>query len=411
MAPLSVAAASRPASIPTPSHTLRPFLSETPRTFPPAQDTFTVNTTNDTDASNPASGVCADSGGHCSIRAALDVANTINQTVTINIPAGTYSLTLGVLAVTDPAGVQFLGAGALSTTIGGIGTNDVLDVDTALFTCGPGRLRPADQRHAGRWRRRLGDQLNGTLVMTGAGITGSSGAGEGGAVLNNGQLWATNSGFSNNTVTDEGGAIYNEDGSARLSGDTFSGNSALSGGAIFNDNGPLSVDSSSFTSNSATDDEGGALYADDETTVTNDTFTSNTSTDATGTGEGGAIYASYGLEAVTGSTFNGNTAVGGDGDGYGGAIYDSSGLSTIMADTFTSNAVSGTEFDSEGGAVYDDDPGVTVAASTLTANTATNGFGGAISEEGDGLESRTTPSPATRPSRPAATKSRRRRLR
>ena len=64
-----------------------------------------------------------------------------------------------------------------------------------------------------------------------------------------------------------------------------------------------------------TDDEGGAIYADDETTVTNDTFTSNTSTDPTGSGKRGAIYASYGLEAVTGSTFNGNTAVGGEATG------------------------------------------------------------------------------------------------
>ena len=95
---------------------------------------------------------------------------------------------------------------------------------------------------------------------------------------------------------------------------------------------------------------------------------------------------SYGLEAVTGSTFTANTATGGGatGDGFGGAIYDDSGLSTISGDTFTSNSVSGTGTDNEGGAVYDDE-GVTIAASTFSANTATNGFGGAISEEGDGL--------------------------
>ena len=386
VAPLSVAAASRPAIVPNPAHTLRPFLSESPRTFPPAQDTFTVNTTNDTDASNPASGVCADGTGACSIRAALDVANAINQTVTINIPAGYYPLTIGELDVTDPAGVQFLGAGALSTTIVGDGNDDVLNIDTAASASLGGFGQLTNITLSGGEGVSV-DSSNGTLVMSGAGITGSRGASEGGAVYNSGQLWATDSGFTNNTVSDDGGAIYNSEGSARLSGDTFSDNTAGDGGAVYNDDGPVSIDSSSFTSNTATDDEGGAIYADDETTVTNDTFTSNTSTDATGSGDGGAIYASYGLEAVTGSTFNGNTAVGGDGNGYGGAIYGGGGLSTVMADTFTSNAVSGTETDSEGGAVFDgaDEGGLTIAASTLTANTATNGFGGAVSEESYGL--------------------------
>src|SRR5271170_1033284 len=95
VAPLSVAAASRPAVIPSGAHSVRPFLAAQPRTFPPAQATFTVNTTNDTHAAGPGSGICADSSGKCSIRAALEVANAINQTVTINIPAGTYQLTIG----------------------------------------------------------------------------------------------------------------------------------------------------------------------------------------------------------------------------------------------------------------------------------------------------------------------------
>ena len=121
VAPLSVAGASRPAVVPSTTHTTRPFLAEQPRTFPPAQISFTVNTTNDTDAANPLSGQCADASGQCSIRAALDVANTLQQTVTITIPAATYQLTVGILDVTDPAGVQFLGAAAASTTVVGLG--------------------------------------------------------------------------------------------------------------------------------------------------------------------------------------------------------------------------------------------------------------------------------------------------
>ena len=384
VAPLSVAAASRPASIPTPSHTVRPFLAESPRTFPPAQDTFTVNTTNDTNASNPASGVCADGTGACSIRAALDVANTINQTVTINIPAGYYQLTIGELDVTDPAGVQFLGAGALSTTIVGAGSDDVLDVDTAAAASLGGFGQLTNVTLSGGEGVSV-NSSNGTLVASGAGITGSSGATDGGAVYNNGQFWATNSGFTHNTVSNDGGAIYNEDGSVRLSGDIFTGNSAADGGAIYNEDGPVAIDSSTFTANSASDDEGGAIYSDDQTEVTNDDFANNTANDPTGTGEGGAIYADYGLGAVTGSTFTSNTAIGGSGNGYGGAIYDGDGLTSVTGDNFSGNSASGTATDSEGGAFYDDKPGVTITQSIFSGNTVTDGFGGAISEEGDGL--------------------------
>ena len=253
VAPLSVASASRPAVVPsTPAHTELPYLAQTPRTFPPPQVSFTVNTTNDTDASSPSSGNCADSAGQCSIRAALDVANAIDQTVAINIPAGGYTLTLGTLDVTDPAGVEFLGAGSLSTTLVGVGTNDVLDVDTAGSSSLGGFAALTNITLSGGKGVSV-NSSNGTLEMDGSGITGAS-ALDGAAVDNDGQFWATNSSFTDNKATDDGGAIYNSLGSMRLSGDTFSGDSAaVAGGAIFILNGPASVDNSTFSKNTASD--------------------------------------------------------------------------------------------------------------------------------------------------------------
>ncbi len=382
VAPLSVAAASRPAVVPSASHTQRPFLAQTPRTFPPAQVSFTVTTRNDTDASSPSSGRCADSAGQCSIRAALDVANALDQTVTINIPAGNYQLTVGELDVTDPAGVQLLGAGAPSSTIAGAGSNDVLDVDTATSSSLGGFAALTNITLSGGKGVSV-NSPNGILEMDGSGITGSS-ASVGAGVYNEGQLWATNSSFTNNHATDgDAGAIYDAEGSVRLSGDTFSDNtSSQAGGAIYNDDGPVSIDNSTFTSNSVTnatgEADGGAIDAHSEMELTNDTFTGNSavSTEGSDEGYGGAVYDGYGLNSVVGSTFAGNSATGaGTTDSGGGAFYDDSSVS-ISGSTFADNTVT----NGDGGAISEEDQGVVLTGDTITGNraTGTDGYGGGL---------------------------------
>src|SRR5579862_5254412 len=64
---------------------------------------FTVNTSNDTHAVNPASSP-NDSGGQVSLRSAIEAANAQSGATTINIPAGTYNLTLGELGVAPNGG-------------------------------------------------------------------------------------------------------------------------------------------------------------------------------------------------------------------------------------------------------------------------------------------------------------------
>ena len=55
---------------------------------------FTVNTAKDTVDANPGDGAAADSGGKCSLRAAIMEANALSGADTITIPAGTYKLTV-----------------------------------------------------------------------------------------------------------------------------------------------------------------------------------------------------------------------------------------------------------------------------------------------------------------------------
>src|SRR3954452_11550189 len=83
--------------------------------------TFVVNTTSDTQDAAPGNGTCADSGGMCSLRAAITEANALSGADTITLPAGTYTITLvaadedanagGDFDITSPITINGAGAG------------------------------------------------------------------------------------------------------------------------------------------------------------------------------------------------------------------------------------------------------------------------------------------------------------
>ena len=56
--------------------------------------TFVVDTTADTQDATTGDGICADSGGACSLRAAITEANALADADIIPLPAGTYTITL-----------------------------------------------------------------------------------------------------------------------------------------------------------------------------------------------------------------------------------------------------------------------------------------------------------------------------
>src|ERR1700723_24029 len=66
---------------------------------PAATYSYTVNSTADSHDANPGNGICADSQGRCTLRAAIEAASAdpSGSTITITVPAGTYALTLGTL--------------------------------------------------------------------------------------------------------------------------------------------------------------------------------------------------------------------------------------------------------------------------------------------------------------------------
>lgn len=60
---------------------------------PVTGNTFVVNSALDTPNVDPATGVCADAQGRCTLRAAIMVADFVSGASTIVLPAGTYQLT------------------------------------------------------------------------------------------------------------------------------------------------------------------------------------------------------------------------------------------------------------------------------------------------------------------------------
>jgi CSLREA domain-containing protein len=82
--------------------------------------TISVNSTTDALDVNPGDGICADSSGYCTLRAAIMETNSLAGSDTISIPAGTYILSIpgigedasaqGDLDITDDLTVQGSGA-------------------------------------------------------------------------------------------------------------------------------------------------------------------------------------------------------------------------------------------------------------------------------------------------------------
>jgi CSLREA domain-containing protein len=97
---------------------------------------FTVNSTVDAVDANPGDGICASAADGCTLRAAVMETNALAGADVIELPVGTYELTIagagenaaatGDLDLTDT--LELLGAGAQGTVIDAQGLDRVLDV-------------------------------------------------------------------------------------------------------------------------------------------------------------------------------------------------------------------------------------------------------------------------------------------
>jgi CSLREA domain-containing protein len=291
--------------------------------------TFTVNTT--VDVSDGLCGVL-----HCSLRDAVQSANAIlSGKPIINVPAGTYTLTLTGAAENYAAtgdldvnrSMTINGAGADVTLINGNGSDRVFHTRSGEIIIA-GVTIQGGQAIAGESGGGIFNDaeltLNNSIVQNNSTVSGSGGGlynnlsgaaepdllkltntivrnntangGQGGAIDSRSDLVITGSTLSGNTSTATGGAIYNQS-IFEINNSTLSGNSALRGGAIDNYSlnismMPSKVTNTTISGNFALQSGGGIATSNRANTLlTNVTLSNNTSdSDVNGSGQGGGLY-------------------------------------------------------------------------------------------------------------------------
>jgi CSLREA domain-containing protein len=273
--------------------------------------TFQVTTTDDAPDASPGDGICADAAGQCTLRAAIQEASAqpAGSTITITVPAGTFPLKLGVLALTGNT-ITIRGAAAAATIVDGRNASQVVNI-------GPSATATLDQLTITGGSASLGggvgnagtlsvtsstvtdsvasngggiyNQQSGTLTLTGTTVTGNVALNDGGGLANNGgNLQLSLSAVSGNKAARAGGGIVSFFGTAAVSqttiaGNTASGKNAEGGGGIANGDGTLTVDASTISGNSTSSLNGGsAIFNILTTTVSNSTISGNTAPQASG---------------------------------------------------------------------------------------------------------------------------------
>lgn len=259
--------------------------------------TFVVNSTIDAPDANPGDGVAQDANGNTTLRAAIMEANALGGADTIQLPAGTFTLTRrgigenaavnGDLDITDNVTIQ--GAGAGQTIIDAAEFGDRIfevhdsgslenptTVSFVGMTFTGGRALGTTSQHPENRGGAMRFQFRTDVTIRDSRFTdnqapataGNSVYGLGGAIEGSGVLLIEDSRFDNNHSSNSGGALYLQGnfGSSEenrfvirstIRNTTFDGNSSNGGGAVTH-HSPLLVESSTFANNNAAG-QGGAI--------------------------------------------------------------------------------------------------------------------------------------------------------
>ena len=274
--------------------------------IPASATVFVVNVSEDTQDSVPGDGICADVAGNCSLRAAVQESNAWAGPDTIQLPAGTYTLSIpgnaehaaatGDLDITQ--GLTLYGAGATTTIIDAAGIDRIFEVIHANAV-----------------------SIEGVTLQNG--VAGANTPGYfvnqvGGAISNVGDsssLVLRDVVVRNNSAT-TGGGIYNIFSTLEIHDSTLHDNQATNGNG-----GGLSEGLAAFTrlynvtlsGNRATGDGGGMATSNNTALLNNVTITNNLAdSDNDGTGNGGGISRLITAADVSNSIIAGNQDPGGE---------------------------------------------------------------------------------------------------
>lgn len=299
---------------------------------------FTVNTTIDAPDNNPGDGLCRSTAGNrCTLRAAIQEANALSGTDTINVPAGTFILTR---------------SGSDDTAV-----NGDLDINSTLIINGAGQSSTIiDGNDLDRVFHITGNfKVAMTNLTIQDGNQTGTGLGGGGIANLSGTLFLTNVTVTSNLAFEPGGALFNG-GTATLNGVTITSNSASTGGGIIN-TGTLNITQSLIRDNSSTTGTGGGIANTfGGMTIT---FTIIANNVATTSGSGGGMDILGGSTKIENSTISGNVA-----SGTGGGIK--TGFDAIV--TIINSTISGNSAGTTGGGVSVNGGTVSIASTTITEN-------------------------------------------
>ena len=331
--------------------------------------TFTVASSADTFDAFRGDGVAADVFGATSLRAAVQEANALAGSDTINLGAGTYFLNIsgfdddalfGDLDITG--NLTIIGAGADQTIIDGNNLDRVLDIRPgASLSISGVTIRNGFAVNAG------GILNNGFLSLTDSIVENNDVSGAinsvGGGIGNLGVLILDGVTVRGNTATVNGGGLYTKDGSVTVTDSTFDGNSADGdGGGLSIFNGLLTFDGGSISNNASGLDGGGLSMENAAVTLTDVTVSANTAGD-----DGGGLN-SFGLGnlQVRSSTITGNTAT-----DYGGGVHNSNATFGLLDSTVSNNSTG-----LRGGGLDNDTATAEIINSLFSGNSAGQDGGG-----------------------------------
>ena len=331
-----------------------------------ADTTLTVNSPTDAPDATPGDGVCATTGGACTLRAAVQEANALAGADTIIVPAGLYTLTIsgqdedaaatGDLDLTQ--NVTINGAGLTTTIIDGNG------LDRLFHVTGPYAVTLTGLTMRGGGGQTItggGINNSGTLTLIDSAIIGNS-ASVAGGLENSGTALLINTTLSGNSADGSGGGGLRNSGLMTLISVTISNNQANFGGGLRN-NGTLELLNTTILSNTASDTSGGGLWSSGTLTLTASVVMGNLGFNS----DGGGLYIDSGTAALINSTVVSNTAS----FSNGGGLYIANGNLTITNSLVANNTAPA----SNGGGLYIGGGVVTITASAIVSNTALNGGG------------------------------------
>lgn len=322
------------------------FVSPLDFAYSAPSSTFTVTSVLDTVDAGPGDGVCADSVGACTLRAAVMEANALAGPDTILLPADTFSLTRARDSQNDDTSGDLDLRSQL--TIMGVSENETIingtfQLDDRIF-----------QIHSGA------DVKISRLMIQ----NGNVGSGrDGGGIYNSGILSFSEGSIRSNAADDDGGGISNN-GDLTLADCEISQNRALkeAGGGIDN-NGTVEMTDCVVSENRAVF-TGGVLNWD-TFVMTDSIIVANESTAEFDTGSGvGNVHGTF--------TINSSQIISNTTNGNGAGVSQEIGGTLIIEDS----TISGNSAELNGGGIYVDDGDVTVSNSTIAKNTSSANGGG-----------------------------------